>query len=536
MVKVTGTDHFQVVFDINKIKHNSTDRVILIDGDGSENFPNLALQKISSWEKRNGVKYVKLIKLKHQRKHGKLGLHPDSLKEIDEIKDSERIYASFIFTRSNPVVKLLGELLPNCFIGGTGSDEYFEMQEGDMRARPKRITQLPYIIENMYPDHEIYESEDADLNVQFWRNPDRFRYTKKFKNRIENYLTDPVDGTWGETEIKEKYDEKLIDKFNTALHENGYKDGTEYRGSTRGNGYSSKGCPRKCTFCVVPVIQGNLEPQFYGLLGVINWILPNNFYPTMDEVVVLYKHGKLRMRPHLFWDSKREKVTRVSPFLTISDNNFPADPTCIEKMDYFISNDIAVNLNQGMDARLLTSKARVDKKGVRFPSGDEICEKISKLHFINFKGTARQLHFAWDFLSVGRLVLKGLTKLVEEYGLKYSHFSVYCLSGFNTTFEEDLQRVMTLRKMGIDPYVMLFRNVDGSEGSKFNGEPQDWRMKHLARWVNNKFIWRQTHFDNYDMYIKELKERQGGSWNEEQEYVSQLDCFDWLTGDYINHA
>jgi hypothetical protein len=327
----------------------------------------------------------------------------------------------------------------------------------------------------------------------------------------------------------------VVGKFDETAEANGFDSPTEYRGSTRGNGYSSKGCPRKCTFCVVPVIQGNLTPQHYGLLGVINWILPRGYYPNMDEIVDLYKAKRLKMRPHLFWDSKGN-VKRVSPFLTISDNNFPADPTCLEKMDYMISNDIAVNMNQGMDARLLTSKARTDKSGVRFPSGDEICAKLAKLHFINFSGTKRQMHFSWDFLSVGRLVTKGLTKLVEEYKLSYSNFTVYCLSGFDTTFEEDYQRVLTLKQMGIDPYVMLFRNVDGSEGTKFNGEPQDWRMKHLARWTNNKILFRATTFDQYDMYVKELKEREQGNFTEEQDKVARLEVFDWMTEDYVNHA
>lgn len=273
----------------------------------------------------------------------------------------------------------------------------------------------------------------------------------------------------------------------------------------------------------------------YGLLGVINWVLPKGFYPTMDEIVKLYKHERLRMRPHIFFDSKGN-VKRISPFLTISDNNFPADPTCLEKMDYMIDNDMAVNLNQGMDARLLTAKGRVDKQGVQHPSGEDICERMSRLHFINFKGTTRQMHFSWDFLSVGRLVIKGLTRLVEDYKLRYSNFTVYCLSGFDTTFEEDYQRVMTLRKLGIDPYVMLFRNVDGSEGTKFNGEPQDWRMKHLARWTNNKRLFKITTFEEYDRYLKELKDRNEGTWNEEQDKMAQLDCFDWMTQDYVNHA
>jgi hypothetical protein len=539
MIKPSSdTSYKRVLFDPHSFTYSPNDKVVIIDGDGSPNFPNLALQKISAWEKRNGIKNIILIKLKHQRVKGLLGIHPDTALEIEEIKDADRIYGSFIFTRSKSVAELIGTLLsmPNAFIGGTGVDEYYEMQEGDRRARPKLVTQLHQTIEDMYPDHNLYESEYADQSVNFWNNTGDYKIPKKAKKNSNTYLIKPIDGTWGSTDKIFSVNPFLLDKFDKAMNTYGYEDGTTYRGSTRGNGYSSKGCPRKCTFCVVPVIQGDISPMYYGLLGVINWALPKEgFYPTMDEIVQLYKAGRLYMRPHVFFDAKGS-VKRISPFLTISDNNFPADPTCIEKMDYMIENDIAANLNQGMDARLLTAKARTDKSGVSYPSGDEICEKLSKLYFINFNGTARQMHFSWDYIGVGRIVIEGLTKLVKEYGLSYSNFTVYCLSGFNTTFEEDYQRIMTLKKLKIDPYMMLFRNVDGSEGTKFDGTPQDWRMKHLARWTNNKILFRVTTFPKYDRVLKEFEDRERGKHTDELEETEKLDCFDWLTTDYINHA
>jgi hypothetical protein len=546
----------KVVFDPHQFTYNPDDKVVIIDGDGSPNFPNLALQKISAWEKRNGVKNVKIIKLNDKRKKGYISIHPDSIDELYEIKDYDRIYASFIFTRNKTMAKqIVGEMtklekiiddkgkkkvlktnfrLSNIVIGGTGVDEYYEMQEGDFRARPKYITQLHFDIENMYPDHTIYESESADLN----------KVPKKSKNRLKQYGIIPIEGTWGETSKPVTFVGDIVKKFNEALNSYGIEYGNTYRGSTRGNGYSSKGCSRKCTFCVVPVIQGDIDPMHYGLLGVINWILPRNFFPNMDEIVELYKSNLLQMRPHVFWEAKEDKVTkdvsykvsRISSFLTISDNNFPADPTCIEKMDYMITNDIAVNLNQGMDARLLTAKERIDKKGIRYPSGTEICEKLSKLFFINFHGTYQQMHFSWDYIGVGRIVIEGISRLVNEYGLKFNNFTVYCLSGFNTTFEEDYMRIMTLKKLKVDPYMMLFRNVDGSEGTKFDGTPQDWRMKHLVRWTNNKILFKATPFEKYDRYMKEALERDSGSYDEEIDNVSRLECFDWLATDYINFA
>lgn len=531
-------DYF--VYPAQSIRPKLGDRVALIDGDGSNGVDNLALMKVSAYEKRQGVSHVRLVKLKHQRKDGMLGIHPDSIAELEDIKGYDRIYSSFIFTRSKPVISILRNMLPNAFIGGTGSDEYFDMQPGDLRSKPKAITKLFALMEEMYPDYALYESVDADTNIAFWSDAS-IKLPKKARLTITasptGYGVKPIDlgANNGGADRSIGVNPTIVETFDRLALINGMNDGKVWRGGTRGSGYSSKGCHRKCTFCVVPVIQGYINPMYYGLLGVINWVLPVGFYPTMTEIVELYNAGKLLMRPHVFRDGKGV-IKRISPFLTISDNNFPADPTCVEKMDYMIANDIAANLNQGMDARLLTAKKRQDKDGTEFPSGEDICERLSRLHFTNFTGTKRQMHFSWDFLGVERAVMAGLDRLVAEYKLRYSNFTIYCLSGFNTTFEEDLERVMKLRVKGIDPFVMLFRNVDGSEGTKADGTPQDWRMKHLARWTNNKILFRATEFEQYDAYLKERLERQERERDHVVEYTEQVALFDWLTETYVDHA
>jgi hypothetical protein len=532
-------DYF--VYPVGYVKPRNGDRVALIDGDGSNGVDNLALMKISAFEKRHGVDHVRLIKLKHQRKEGKLGLHRDSTEELAEIAGYDRIYASFIFTRSKPVIEILRTLLPTAFIGGTGADEYHEIREGDLRSQPKAITKMIPLFEEMYPDYALYENPEADANVAFWSGVGDYKLPKKARQVIEKspngYGITPIDllENHGGSDRGIGANLETTATFNRLAAEYGMNDGKSWRGGTRGSGYSSTGCHRKCTFCVVPVIQGYINPMYYGLLGVINWVLPVGFYPTMKEVVELYNDNKLLMRPHVFRDSKGI-IKRISSFLTISDNNFPADPTCLEKMDYMIANDITANLNQGMDARLLTAKKRTDKDGTQYPSGDDICTRLAKLRFSNFTGTAKQLHFSWDFLGVERAVMSGIDKLVSDYGLTYRNFTVYCLSGFNTTFEEDLERVMKLRAKRIDPFVMLFRNVDGSEGTKADGTTQDWRMKHLARWTNNKILFRATDFWNYGNYVREFAERQVRERDREAEYAAQIELFDWLTETYVNHA
>lgn len=51
----------------------------------------------------------------------------------------------------------------------------------------------------------------------------------------------------------------------------------------------------------------------------------------------------------------------------------------------------------------------------------------------------------------------------------------------NSTMEENLYRVYTLREMGYDPYVMIYNKPNAPA-----------EVKRLQRWVNNKIIFRAT--------------------------------------------
>jgi hypothetical protein len=80
-------------------------------------------------------------------------------------------------------------------------------------------------------------------------------------------------------------------------------------------------------------------------------------------------------------------------------------------------------------------------------------------------------------------VLKGLDLYRENCKRKpHGTFGiVYVLTNFNTTMEENLYRVYTLRDMGYDPYIMIYDKPHA---------PRDVRL--LARWVNNKYIFKAT--------------------------------------------
>ncbi len=65
---------------------------------------------------------------------------------------------------------------------------------------------------------------------------------------------------------------------------------------------------------------------------------------------------------------------------------------------------------------------------------------------------------------------------------------VYVLTNYNSTHEQDLYRVDILRRMGFDPYVMIYERPTAPPITR-----------HLQRWVNNKRIFRTVeHFADYE--------------------------------------
>lgn len=64
------------------------------------------------------------------------------------------------------------------------------------------------------------------------------------------------------------------------------------------------------------------------------------------------------------------------------------------------------------------------------------------------------------------------------------------LTNFNTTIEQDLERIYTLRDLDYDPYVMIY----DKEKTK-----RDDPVRKLQRWVNNRKIFKTIpKFEDYD--------------------------------------
>lgn len=258
-----------------------------------------------------------------------------------------------------------------------------------------------------------------------WGQYDRVYMSKVFDNTYSPDQPDPLNAT----EIIKGgtgygLDNKLPDEI-----EHMYPDYSLYPELTKDTAYGflSRGCPRGCPFCIVKDKEGR---KSYKVADLSEW-----------------------------WSGQKNIV--------LCDPNLLA---CREHMDLLrqlAESKALVDINQGIDARMLT---------------EENIEALSKVKL-------NEIHFAWDLMEQSENVVRGLKLWKELNGKKYHgwHGMVYVLVNFNTTMDENLYRIYTLRDLGYNPYVMVYDKPNA---------PKD--IKRLQRWCNNMFVFKKCpQFEDY---------------------------------------
>ena len=193
-------------------------------------------------------------------------------------------------------------------------------------------------------------------------------------------------------------------------------------------GFLSRGCPRGCEFCHVAAKEGKCSHKVADLSE--------------------------------FWHGQKNIV--------LCDPNIIACPEWKDLLGQLIDSKAKVNINQGVDIRIMT---------------DEKAEMIKRIR-------VDSVHFAWDRYEDKEKIIPKFKAFKEITGWKARKTSVYVLTNFNTTIEQDLERIYTLRDLDYDPYVMIYNK----EYTK-SGDP----VRLLQRWVNNRKIFNTIkRFEEYD--------------------------------------
>lgn len=158
-------------------------------------------------------------------------------------------------------------------------------------------------------------------------------------------------------------------------------------------GYLTRGCPRKCPFCIVARKEGTRSVKVANI---------NEFWSGQKKIVLL-------------------------------DPNILACSDWQELLNQLADTGAEVDFTQGLDARLLTD------------------EKVEAIQACKYK----TLHFAWDNAN-DDFTPKVLAKYVDKWGLRQDKLKVYVLTNYNSTHAQDLYRIYKLREIGYDPYVMIY--------------------------------------------------------------------------------
>lgn len=174
-----------------------------------------------------------------------------------------------------------------------------------------------------------------------------------------------------------------------------YPDYSIYSGCDYAIGYLTRGCPNRCRWCVVPQKEG-------------------------------------QTRPYRSW---RDIVRMDTDKLILMDNNILACDHGIEQLESLIGSGYRIDLNQGMDARLVTER---------------VAEILSQLRWIRF------IRFSCDQQSQIEPIRRTI-ELLSKHGVIPYRLFIYLLVTADT--EDAAERVEALKGYkAINLYAQAERN------------------------------------------------------------------------------
>jgi len=203
-------------------------------------------------------------------------------------------------------------------------------------------------------------------------------------------------------------------------------------------GYTSRGCIRKCPWCLVWRKEG--------------WIKP--------------------------WADLREFLHPKHKKVILLDNNLLASPNWEKVLTDLIVEQVKVCFTQGLDIRLIESD------NIKYL-------KLCKYYENTWR--RRRLYFSFDLPELEEEVVAGINKLVKK-GIPPSNLMFYVLVGFGVKpqdytweyfLENDYHRFEVLRRLKVLPYIMVY-----------NDRRDIPILKHFQRWVN-KHYYNSYSFSSY---------------------------------------
>ena len=199
-------------------------------------------------------------------------------------------------------------------------------------------------------------------------------------------------------------------------------------------GFLTRGCPRQCSFCHTSSKDGTISRKVADL---------SEFWSGQKNIILL-------------------------------DQNILACKDWRDLLQQLIDSGATVEFNGGLDIRLMTEeKARY------------ICKIKQKI-----------VRFAWDRYEDRESIIPRFEMFKRISGFSERKMIVYTIVNYDTTIEQDLERIYTLRKLGYWAYVMIYDKSNVPKGNIY---------RKLQRWCNNRYIFGSG--VTFEEYLREENKR-----------------------------
>lgn len=192
-------------------------------------------------------------------------------------------------------------------------------------------------------------------------------------------------------------------------------------------GFLTRGCPCNCEFCHVGCKEGKRSYKVADL---------NTFWRGQKNIVLL-------------------------------DPNITACKDWKELFQQLIDSKAWIDFSQGLRIHMMMQ---------------EKAEMLKKMKI-------KQVHFAWDKYEDKDIVVPKFKEFKRLTQWDKRKLAVYVLTNYNTTIEQDLERIYILRDLGYWPYVMIYDR----EHTKTTDT-----VRQIQRWVNMRAVFEKVkRFEDY---------------------------------------
>ena len=169
-------------------------------------------------------------------------------------------------------------------------------------------------------------------------------------------------------------------------------------------GFLTRGCNKRCAFCVVPTKEGRLRPNYSTF---------DDFVPESQQNVMLL------------------------------DNNLLVAPNVNDLLEAMAKRQFNINFSQTLDIQYLT---------------DKNYQQLKLVNSVNSRFTRKMMYFSCNTVKQAKwFILK--SDMLRGFGK--GRVTAVIMFGFNTRLSQDLEILKTMKKLDIVPFVQEYLPVSG---------------------------------------------------------------------------